>query len=78
MERLARAQARKAGGADEGAVEEIKRLELENAWGDRRAGFERRAANSNDRRLRGVNGLTAGAFPVNSVDSTRAGSRPGG
>ncbi len=32
MERLARAQARKVGGADEGAVEEIKRLELETAW----------------------------------------------
>mgnify|MGYP001470310304 CR=1 FL=1 len=31
MERLARAQARKAGGADEGAVEEIKRMELEQA-----------------------------------------------
>ena len=54
MERLARAQARKAGGADEGAVEEIKRLELENAWGsDRRSGFERRAANAADRRMRG-------------------------
>jgi DSF synthase len=51
MERLARAQARKAGGADEGAVEEIKRLELENAWGDRRTSFERRAANGGDRRL---------------------------
>ena len=53
MERLARAQARKAGGADEGAVEEIKRLELENAWGDRRTGFERRAANVGDRRVSG-------------------------
>jgi DSF synthase len=31
MERLARAQARKAGGADEGAVEEIKRIELDAA-----------------------------------------------
>lgn len=31
MERLARAQARKAGGADEGAVEEIKRIELDEA-----------------------------------------------
>ena len=31
MERLARAQARKAGGSDEGAVEEIKRLELDAA-----------------------------------------------
>ncbi len=53
MERLARAQARKAGGADEGAVEEIKRLELENAWGDRRSGFERRTTGSGDRRMRG-------------------------
>jgi DSF synthase len=34
MERLARAQARKAGGADEGAVEEIKRMELDTAWGE--------------------------------------------
>lgn len=51
MERLARAQARKAGGADEGAVEEIKRLELENAWGDRRSGLDRRAG-SLDRRTR--------------------------
>jgi DSF synthase len=42
MERLARAQARKAGGADEGAVEEIKRMELENAWGERRSGVPRR------------------------------------
>ncbi|MBI5719434.1 MAG: enoyl-CoA hydratase [Burkholderiales bacterium] len=53
MERLARAQARKAGGADEGAVEEIKRLELENAWGERRSGFERRTVGGNDRRMRG-------------------------
>jgi DSF synthase len=50
MERLARAQARKAGGADEGAVEEIKRLELETAWGERRRGQERRAAGG-DRRV---------------------------
>lgn len=42
MERLARAQARKAGGADEGAVDEIKRMELENAWGERRTGIDRR------------------------------------
>jgi DSF synthase len=42
MERLARAQARKAGGADEGAVDEIKRMELENAWGERRTGADRR------------------------------------
>ena len=32
MERLVRAQARKAGGSDEGAVEEIKRIELGEAW----------------------------------------------
>jgi DSF synthase len=51
MERLARAQARKAGGAEEGAVEEIKRMELENAWGERRAGVERRATLAADRRL---------------------------
>ncbi len=51
MERLARAQARKAGGADEGAVEEIKRMELENAWGDRRTGYDRRAGSYPDRRL---------------------------
>ena len=50
MERLARAQVRKAGGADEGAVEEIKRMELENAWGERRTGMDRRAQ-SNDRRV---------------------------
>jgi len=39
MERLARAQVRKAGGADEGAVEEIKRLELDTAWGGARTGI---------------------------------------
>jgi len=50
MERLARAQARKAGGADEGAVEEIKRMELEVAWGDRRTGVERRSGWGADRR----------------------------
>jgi DSF synthase len=38
MERLARAQVRKAGGANEGAVEEIKRLELDTAWGEERSG----------------------------------------
>lgn len=38
MERLARAQVRKAGGGDEGAVEEIKRMELDTAWGEERAG----------------------------------------
>ncbi len=54
MERLARAQARKAGGADEGAVEEIKRMELENAWGERRTGVDRRSGPStvSDRRVR--------------------------
>jgi DSF synthase len=53
MERLARAQVRKAGGAEEGAVEEIKRMELENAWGDRRTGFDRRSPMSGgDRRVR--------------------------
>jgi DSF synthase len=39
MERLARAQARKAGGAEEGAVEEIKKLELDTAWGEERTGI---------------------------------------
>jgi DSF synthase len=39
MERLARAQVRKAGGGDEGAVEEIKRLELDKAWGEERTGI---------------------------------------
>jgi len=54
MERLARAQVRKAGGGDEGAVEEIKRLELEMAWGgERRTGVERRAVPpAVDRRVR--------------------------
>jgi DSF synthase len=53
MERLARAQARKAGGADEGAVEEIKRLELESAWGgERRTGADRRSLPAGDRRVR--------------------------
>jgi DSF synthase len=51
MERLARAQARKAGGADEGAVEEIKRLELETAWGERRTGIDRRGDTAADRRV---------------------------
>ncbi len=50
MERLARAQARKAGGAEEGAVEELKLMELENAWGDRRARFGRRNV-SHERRV---------------------------
>ena len=52
MERLARAQARKAGGGDEGAVDEIKRMELENAWGERRTGADRRSTAPGDRRLR--------------------------
>jgi len=53
MERLARAQARKVGGAEEGALEEIKRLELESAWGgERLAGLERRAAPTGERRVR--------------------------
>jgi DSF synthase len=52
MERLARAQARKAGGAEEGAVEELKRMELENAWGERRTGVDRRAVAVGDRRTR--------------------------
>lgn len=38
MERLARAQVRKVGGASEGAVEEIKRMELDTAWGVERTG----------------------------------------
>jgi DSF synthase len=38
MERLARAQAKKAGGAEEGAIEEIKRIELDTAWGELRDG----------------------------------------
>ena len=44
MERLARAQLRKAGGADEGAVEEIKRIELDTAWGEERTGITEWAA----------------------------------
>jgi DSF synthase len=39
MERLARAQVRKAGGANEGAVDEIKRMELDTAWGEERTGI---------------------------------------
>jgi DSF synthase len=38
MERLARAQVRKAGGGNEGAVAEIKQMELETAWGEERTG----------------------------------------
>jgi DSF synthase len=39
MERLARAQVRKVGGADGSAVEEIKRFELDTAWGVERTGM---------------------------------------
>jgi len=40
MERLARAQARKGTqGVSEGAVEEIKRVELDRAWGEERTGI---------------------------------------
>ena len=39
MERLARAQVRKVGGATEGAVDEIKKLELDTAWGEERTGI---------------------------------------
>lgn len=39
MERLARAQVRKVGGAVEGAIEEIKRIELDTAWGFERTGL---------------------------------------
>ncbi|MEQ1686676.1 MAG: crotonase/enoyl-CoA hydratase family protein [Burkholderiaceae bacterium] len=44
MERLARAQVRKAGGADEGAVEAIKKIELDTAWGEERTGVTEWAA----------------------------------
>lgn len=44
MERLARAQVRKAGGASEGAVEELKKLELDKAWGEERTGITEWAA----------------------------------
>lgn len=39
MERLARAQVRKAGGGSEGAVAEIKQIELDTAWGEERTGI---------------------------------------
>ncbi len=39
MERLARAQVRKVGGASEGAVDEIKQIELDTAWGEERTGI---------------------------------------
>lgn len=39
MERLARAQVRKVGGAEHGAVQEIKLMELDTAWGEERTGI---------------------------------------
>lgn len=39
MERLARAQVRKVGGSSEGAVAEIRQMELETAWGEERTGI---------------------------------------
>jgi DSF synthase len=39
MERLARAQVRKVGGAAEGAVAEIRKIELDTAWGEQRTGI---------------------------------------
>ena len=39
MERLARAQVRKVGGASGGAIEAIKRMELDTAWGFEKTGF---------------------------------------
>ena len=39
MERLARAQVRKVGGANEGAVAEIRQMELDTAWGEERTGI---------------------------------------
>jgi len=44
MERLARAQVRKAGGALDGAVEELKRIELDRAWNEERTGITEWAA----------------------------------
>lgn len=39
MERLARAQARKIGGVGEGAIEELKKVELETAWHEANTGL---------------------------------------
>jgi DSF synthase len=39
MERLARAQVRKLGGTGEGAVDELKQIELDTAWGEERTGI---------------------------------------
>ena len=50
MERLARAQVRKVGGAAEGAVEEIKKIELDTAWGFERTGPQRMEHPDLDRR----------------------------
>jgi DSF synthase len=36
MERLARAQVRKVGGSEDGTVEELRRIELDTAWGEER------------------------------------------
>lgn len=44
MERLARAQIRKLGGEHDGAVEEIKRFELDSAWGEERTGISQWAS----------------------------------
>ena len=44
MERLARAQVRKAGGASDGAVAELKRIELDTAWDEERTGITEWAA----------------------------------
>jgi enoyl-CoA hydratase/carnithine racemase len=74
MERLARAQARKAGGADEGAVEEIKRMELETAWGERRTGADRRAQSMADRRVRARAAAHPAARRASSSAIARAGS----
>jgi len=51
MERLARAQARKAGGAEAGAVEELKLMELESAWSNHPERPDRRQA-SDERSVR--------------------------
>ncbi|MEO6363067.1 MAG: crotonase/enoyl-CoA hydratase family protein [Caldimonas sp.] len=44
MERLARAQAKKAGGGSQGAVDELKRMELDKAWNEERTGITEWAA----------------------------------
>ena len=63
MERLARAQVRKVGGDEEGAVEEIKRIELDTAWGELRTGNTRWGDEHAHTEERGT-GVTAwGALP---------------